>query len=298
MTAADLDLDLARWLAPQLAALQLPASESTSVVASTCEPITAIAFASYGLRLAVRCWLPIPLGVLVQAIPEESTPLAGVEVDRLYDVRPAENAGQRVAVEIDSTPAFFGETETEAIHWIEGDLHHHLATFSRDLLFVHAGVVGWRDRAIVLPGTSFAGKTTLVRALVSLGASYLSDEYAVVDADGLVHPFPRHLRIRTQEGVPEGRLDPLTIGSLERRSLPIGMVAALRYRAEEGWDAHEVGRGAGALALLGNTVAARLRPTDALDRLTLAIRDAIILQGYRGSVDTDASRLLALEHWS
>jgi hypothetical protein len=36
----------------------------------------------------------------------------------------------------------------------------------------------------VLPGRSFAGKTTLVAALVQVGAEYWSDEYPVLDAEG------------------------------------------------------------------------------------------------------------------
>src|SRR5207342_2269040 len=40
-----------------------------------------------------------------------------------------------------------------------------------DSLFVHAGVVAWRDRAIMLPGTSGSGKTTLVRAFLAAGAT-------------------------------------------------------------------------------------------------------------------------------
>jgi hypothetical protein len=42
---------------------------------------------------------------------------------------------------------------------------------------------------MVLPGKSFAGKTTLVAALVRAGAEYWSDEYAVLDANGDVHPY-------------------------------------------------------------------------------------------------------------
>ena len=41
-----------------------------------------------------------------------------------------------------------------------------------DHLFVHAGVVGWEGRAIVMPGASFAGKTTLVQAWLEAGATY------------------------------------------------------------------------------------------------------------------------------
>lgn len=44
------------------------------------------------------------------------------------------------------------------------------AEFSTRKLFIHAGVVGWRGRAIVIPGRSLAGKTTLTAALVRAGA--------------------------------------------------------------------------------------------------------------------------------
>ena len=63
-------------------------------------------------------------------------------------------------------------------------------------LFVHAGVVGWEGRAIVMPGASFAGKTTLVQAWLEAGATYYSDEFAVLDRAGRVHPFARPLTIR------------------------------------------------------------------------------------------------------
>ena len=41
-----------------------------------------------------------------------------------------------------------------------------VATLAKELVFVHAGVVGWRNRAIVIPGRSLSGKSTLVLALV------------------------------------------------------------------------------------------------------------------------------------
>src|SRR5262252_9289207 len=44
-------------------------------------------------------------------------------------------------------------------------------------VFVHAGVVAWRNAAMVVPGTSHAGKSTLIAELVRCGARYYSDEY-------------------------------------------------------------------------------------------------------------------------
>ena len=43
-------------------------------------------------------------------------------------------------------------------------------------------IVTWgRGRAIVIPGRTFSGKSTLVAELVRAGATYYSDEYAVED---------------------------------------------------------------------------------------------------------------------
>jgi hypothetical protein len=64
------------------------------------------------------------------------------------------------------------------------------------MTFLYAGVVAWQGHAIVFPGRSLSGKTTLVREMLRLGATYYSDEFAVVDNSGLVHSFPRPLGIR------------------------------------------------------------------------------------------------------
>jgi hypothetical protein len=67
----------------------------------------------------------------------------------------------------------------------------------RSHFLIHAGVVSWNDRGIILPADSTHGKTTLVLELVRRGFKFLSDEMAALGrADGRVHPFPRSLRIR------------------------------------------------------------------------------------------------------
>ena len=73
---------------------------------------------------------------------------------------------------------------------------YYVAEEARRGVFVHAGVVGWKGRALVLPGKSGAGKTTLVAELIRAGATYYSDEYAVLDERGRVHPYARPLAVR------------------------------------------------------------------------------------------------------
>lgn len=63
-------------------------------------------------------------------------------------------------------------------------------------VLVHASVASVDGRAVIFPGRSGAGKTTLVAALALAGWEYLSDEVAVVEPEsGLVHPYPRPLAL-------------------------------------------------------------------------------------------------------
>lgn len=65
-----------------------------------------------------------------------------------------------------------------------------------DDVLVHAAVAAIGDRAVVLPGRSGAGKTTLVAALALAGWTYLSDEVAALGPGGaIVRPYPRPLAL-------------------------------------------------------------------------------------------------------
>jgi energy-coupling factor transporter ATP-binding protein EcfA2 len=68
-----------------------------------------------------------------------------------------------------------------------------------DFLLIHAGAVVAPETgdAILLPGGTGSGKTTLVAALISEGFDYLSDEAAAIDpVSNLVYPFPRALAFK------------------------------------------------------------------------------------------------------
>jgi hypothetical protein len=64
-------------------------------------------------------------------------------------------------------------------------------------LLVHAGSVAWGAAAVVFPGASGLGKSTLTAALCLSGFEYLSDELSVIDADRRrALPFPKALRLK------------------------------------------------------------------------------------------------------
>src|SRR6185436_9805672 len=113
----------------------------------------------------------------------------------------------------------------DLLEQFESHLQLTVAEFAPRRVFVHAGVVAWNGTAILIPGSSFSGKSTMVAELLRAGATYYSDEYAVIDEHGRVHPYPRELRIRSIESLWPKRIDARTFGSQPgSKPLHLGLV--------------------------------------------------------------------------
>ena len=67
-------------------------------------------------------------------------------------------------------------------------------------IYLHAGGVVWNGLGILIPGTSFAGKTSLIKEFIKAGAEFYSDDCIILDDGGNMLPFPRDLAVRTENG--------------------------------------------------------------------------------------------------
>ncbi len=178
---------------------------------------------------------------------------------------------------------------------LESSIQMDIAELARPFLFVHAGVVGWNGRAIVLPGSSFAGKSTLVAALVNAGAVYFSDEYAVLDSSGRVHPYARELSLREGPMGPDGRMD---LGDRAPRddgndqSLEIGLVALLQYEVDGHFKVERLSPTQGILAMCKHVVAIQHRPKETFDVLGKIMSSAEVVEGTRGEVEESIECLI------
>jgi hypothetical protein len=180
-----------------------------------------------------------------------------------------------------------------ALGVLDTQLRMHVAFNSERLIFVHAGAVSHDGHVIALPGASFCGKTTLVSELVRAGATYYSDEYALLDEDGLVHPYPKPLSIRSG-GVDQTDHDVSTFGgSAADEPLPLGLVVIAEYRPGAEWRPRRLSAGEGMLALLANTVPARGRTAQALAALRRAVDGAVVLEGDRGEASLMVDEILS-----
>jgi hypothetical protein len=179
-----------------------------------------------------------------------------------------------------------------ALMMMDSQIQAHVALEAPKFIFVHAGVVAHGERAIVIPGLSFSGKTTLVRALVEAGAVYYSDEFAVVDEAGRIHPYAKPLSVRPPDRGPVDYPVELLGGVSGSEPLPLGLVVVTRYRPGNEWQPRDLSAGAGALALLEHTVPAQTRPKQAIRVLTRAMAGALAVEGERGEAEEVAGLLL------
>jgi hypothetical protein len=257
-----------------------------------------IGFVAYGTRIGIRVSTPDVLERLPAHLPPELKPADSPIVDRLYSLRVGGNRDSRQVRRFNLLYADAGRLArtldlADVFALLENDIQLYLAESARSRLFVHAGVVGWRGQAIVLPGRSFSGKTTLVAALVRAGATYYSDEYAVFDRHGRVHPYARPLSIRAEKRGPPRRCSAEELGGVAgTRRLPVGLIALSEYLPKKKWRPRSLSPGQGVLALLAHTVPARRRPAAALATLEQAVSGAAVLRGFRGEAEHAAAAIL------
>jgi hypothetical protein len=255
-------------------------------------------FASYGLRIGVRVNRADVLERLPPHLPPGWKATLSPVVDHLCSLwvespdRPA-SAVRGHLLYAGSTRLAQRTDLAELLGLLESHLQLYVAERARRRVFVHAGVVGWQGRGILLPGRSYSGKTTLVAALLRAGATYYSDEYAVLDARGRVHPYPRLLSMRDEGTLRPIRCAPAELGAAAgSRPLPVGLVAVIRYRPGARWHARPMSPRQAALALLANTVSARRQPAAVLTALTQVISHATSLKGVRGEAESMVDTLL------
>lgn len=191
--------------------------------------------------------------------------------------------------------AFSTGTAADVFDDFERQFRNHIAFNATDHVFMHAGAVAHAGRGIVIPGASFSGKTSLVAALVRAGATYYSDEYAVLDLEGNLCPYPKPLSLRltpdsalqTNHHVDElggvGAIDPT----------PIGLVVVTQYRSGATWAPDDLSRAEAVLAMLEHTFRGQDRPAQTLKTLRQAVEHASAVRGDRGETDETVPDLLA-----
>ncbi|HXI61074.1 MAG TPA: hypothetical protein VNF70_00130 [Pyrinomonadaceae bacterium] len=259
-----------------------------------------ITFSAYGVRVGLRVNDKAVLKRVLTRLPPGSR-LSGVSVvNHLYSLTGFTNNSNGRVARFNLgywNLARFARTRSfeDLLDQFESHLQLTVAEYAPRRVFVHAGVVGFKGRAIVIPGMSFSGKSTLVTELLRAGATYYSDEYAVIDERGRVHPYARDLRIRVAESGRVERVRPEQLGAVVgSKPLRVGLLVSTNFKGGARWRPRELTQGKAVLELLANTVSARSQPEMALSFLPKALESARILKGVRG----EASEMVESILWS
>jgi hypothetical protein len=249
-----------------------------------------LTLASYGVRIGVWANDAEALERLAAYLPPGHRDAPARDVDRRYSL--TRERGLDV-LRVDGRCLGEGHDLDHLGEVFAADLQLYVAEMAPHHVFVHAGAVSWRGEAIIIPGRSLSGKTTLVAELVRAGATYYSDEYAVLDELGRVHPYTDALSIRPESPGRPRRCPVETLGGRSgTEPLPVALVVVTEYRRGAVWEPRLLSAGCGALALLANTVSVRRRPEAALAALREVVVHGTVLEGVRGEAGATVPSVL------
>jgi hypothetical protein len=247
-------------------------------------PSGTLTFVSHGARVAVRADDSSLLRQVETVLPPGSRLVATAgPVDAVCSIR-AEPGGWRITA--DETVLVPTDDVGVLLRAVASALHFSVAVSAPELLFLHAGVVGWGGRAVLAPAPSGSGKTRLVMALLAAGATYYSDDYAVFDATGLVHPYPKALSVRPPGGGLPASCPAADFGAATGdEPLPVGLVLLSRYEPDAVWRPQPVPPAKAVLGLLANTVLAQRRGPAALGIWRQVAETAVTVSSRRGGAE-------------
>lgn len=251
-----------------------------------------LAIEMFGVSIVLETELDDLLSVLALRLPPARPARAGHDPARRYVVSADPGREDGLVIRRGRGKPKTAPSRDAALDLIVGDVQRALADRADGLVFVHAGAVAWQGRALVLPGRSRSGKSELVRALVRAGAEYLSDEFAVFDGEGLVHPYARAIALRRDDGTRAW----VSADSLGARTaahpVPPGLIAFLRFVPGARCRTRVLSSGHAMLGLLRHAVAARRRLSLARSVLVPVASRVGAITGVRGEAEQVAEQLL------
>lgn len=265
-------------------------------------------FQSYGVKVGIRAESEPVLGMIESRIgeilPFEIESIEASESEHFLDVKVKNGefeiykegelvvgtAGADAASEAEKAEIFF--------NFINSQIRLIIAEYAVGKVFLHAGAVGWKQRALIFPGNSFAGKSSLVAALIKRGALYYSDEYAVLDENGLVSPFPKTLSLRgiKNDYAQVERSAESLGGATGVEPIRVGLVLISQYdkeiKNEKAFAPEILSAGQGMLEIMAHALPVRYNPKFTVETLYKISSRAIIAKCRRGEAERFSSLLI------
>jgi hypothetical protein len=259
-------------------------------------PVQTFSFESFGVRIRIESDHPDLLEeaerILRKALLNGIGPCDTPDVHHIFELTLDQDGGYVMI--LNGEIYLPDESRENFFSYFDGMIRVSVAEYAVDRTFMHAGVVGWKGKAIVLPAHSYQGKTTLVAELVRNGAVYYTDDYAIFDEEGLVYPFARPLSIRTNDiQLPTNKVPVESLGGVAGVGpMPVGLVLLTGYKPGAKWKPKVLSPGRGFLEMVPYTIAIKYNPDFSMRVLNNVASRAIIASSLRGSAKEFAKTLL------
>lgn len=256
------------------------------------------AFEAFGVKIGVRSnnikiieklkdGLPFLLPIDLKEIPIEAA-------EHIYSVYRSKSRRRPNLTYLGQEEVVRQAFNERKVDLIESQIRMTVAEFAEDFVFLHAGAIGYKGKAIIIPARSFSGKTSLVAEFAKRGFEYYSDEYAVLDRNGLVHPFTKKLSIRGI--IDDYQQVDIGVEELGGRKgvvpLEVGLILVSRYVKGGKFTPELVSAGAGIIESIANSVSIRQNPQFVLQVLSLVTNRAKIVKTNRSEAKKFVDRFL------
>ncbi len=255
-------------------------------------------FEVYGVRVGIRANSNEVLSRVRERLPLVfPIGLSECEFDsceHIFSVRWAEKRSQSHLFFKDDEESHRQKYSDTKLDLLDSKLRITVAEFAVGYAFIHAGAVRYGDTAMIIPAKSFSGKTTLVAEFAKLGLQYYSDEYAVIDEKGMLHPYPKQLSMRgIISDYEQVEIDVEEYGGIKGvEPVKIGYVLVSKFRKRSRFAPQLLSSGEGIIECIANSVSIRHNPEFVLKVLGNVMNDAKVIKTGRSEAVRFAPRIL------
>lgn len=254
-----------------------------------------LTFNCYGVKIGVIVNRIELLQSIRDLLPVDAREVALNEVDHLFSIVAFGDGNPENALFCNGREWIKDPNLESLFSILQAQMRQKVAEFTNEKVFIHAGVVVYKNCLIMLPGNSFAGKTTLTAALVQAGAVYYSDEFAIVDRNGIVSPYPKPLSMR-KRGSRESLQVEIGVehfgGKQGVEPLPVKLVVITKHQPRARWRPEVLSAGQAILELLKHANNSLRHPQIVLPVLQKIAENARVIRSPRGAAEICAAAIL------
>ena len=211
-------------------------------------------------------------------------------------VQVEDTGNQLVRLLMDGNKIVEAENNQKFVDFVQSRVRLHVAENAPKHTFVHAGAVSIAGKALILPGNSYTGKTTLVLEMIKKGAKYISDEYAVLDTSARVLPFAKPISLREPGSYEQTDRDVEDFGAetVKTEVEPCTVVFS-EYVKGSDWKPTKLSNGEGSMRMLEHCIPARKSPKRTLETLGL-LSEKVSFYSVERQEAAEAADLIAELH--